>query len=108
MGDRGLPLVGINSSPFATSPFRNGPTPMVKQEVLFAPDAPGMICRSRLGIRVKSRSRQRGATDIPLLSTTTFPATSTVMSIPGRAPSSEELVDPMTGRLSARSRLMAR
>jgi hypothetical protein len=102
------PGSGINSSPFATGPPWNAPTPMVKQEVLFAPVAPGTISRSRYGIRVKTRSRQPGTTDIPVASQIAFPAVSTVMSTPGRAPSSEELVDPVTGRLSAGSRLMAR
>ncbi len=35
------PWSGINSSPLAITPFWNGPTPIVKQEVLFAPVAPG-------------------------------------------------------------------
>ena len=101
MGNRACPWSGINSSPLAITPFWNGPTPIVKQEVLFAPVAPGTRGRSRLGIRVKSRFRQPGATDIPLASRATFPAAPTVISTPGRAPNSEELVDPTTGRLSA-------
>ena len=81
------PWSGINSSPFATMSRRKGLIPMAKHEELFGPAAPGNFGRSRLGIRVKSRSRHLGATDIPLSSRTTFPAGSTVISMPGRAPS---------------------
>lgn len=80
----------------------------MKQEVLFDPDAPGTIDLSRFGIRVKSRSRQLGETDIPVLLQATFPAESVEMSMPGRAPSSEELFGPTTGKLSAGSRFIAR
>jgi hypothetical protein len=63
---------GINSSPFATIPFWNGPTPIVKQVVLFGPFAPGTMWRSLFGIRVIFRFRHPGATDIPLASRATL------------------------------------
>ncbi|MBX9790387.1 MAG: hypothetical protein K2Y37_15825, partial [Pirellulales bacterium] len=81
---------------------------IVKHAVPFPPIAPGTKWRSRRGIRVNSRSRQFGTTDMPVESSTTWPAVSTDTSIPALAPSCDGESEPTTGRPSVESHFMTR
>src|SRR4051812_25208868 len=99
-------LSGSKSRPGANGPAWNGPVPVLKQEVLFDPRAPGTLFRNRFGIRVIGRTRQEGATDIPLPLTRTWSVASPSTSIPGRTP--RPLADGSTVGSPSSSLFMAR